>query len=396
MKLPKKLLLVLASSFLLVGCNEPNKGEQCPTCEECRQTVPGTDDGITDDELLEIVRNRIVEDFDALKAKTKDTEILSYLDELKTSALKDTEDMFYIYDEESAIEGADIIVGAYSENLKDKLVATLSNRLLTLIASTRDPEAHAFFNEIRDRYIQPMLDELTGMEEMLDNYVHANNDIDEFIGRTPGGREEDFIYRYKEALSEYGYWLLSEYNDYLEEKVITDHIDEQNEKFDEVDDEETAEALLEELKAEMYAFALNNYKKNLCGALQAFSDEVNENFTNEKIKADFALWVEGDKESVCSHSSFEKALTAYDGAVDVLTNELETATRRFCMDKFEHIYSDYDTRITDEEAWKTFYKEGCKVEAELLHLNPYVIYLEKEMLEIINGFETFCKTLVTE
>lgn len=403
MKLTKKILLVLASTLLLAGCGDKEECpqcEQCQTCEQCQHSPTPGDDGLTEDELLQIVKDRIVERFDGFAEITKDKQILSYLDELKTSALKDTEDMFYVYDEESAIDGADIIVECYTENIRNKLIASLSNRLFNLISSTRDDEAHDFFQRTHDEFIPVLIQDADTIEALLEVYTEANDQIDNFIGKSPTDPEptisEDIIYRYKQLLREEFNVVFDVCGDHLDRNEFSEVVESLLEWLDEATSEEDAYTVAGTIRDEFHNAILPTLKDNLWNEFDNFVVSVNDSISPEfKYIKDEAFAATQDTISdIKAATYYEDALNIFDGAVSNIIDVCIFEFRSWGVNKLLDVYMEYRSAFPKKTP------ERQMIDIEYNTVRSYIVNeaftisnVESRVKEHIDNFTEYCEEI---
>lgn len=394
MKISKKLLLVLASSFLLVGCNQQTDGKQCPECPQCETKPMGGEGDPVDpaqEELRKVVRSKINEIFDDAKKLANDPEILKLIENYRPLALADVENLGELYDEEDATDMAYEVAGAYaSGEFKEIVVAKLNEYFLHAIANSNDPRAVDYLISIYERELSRFDDE-GSFEGILNHNNYLVEEIKRATGITPS--LEDFS-KQKDEVYSYGYEILYGNIDYLEEQPGRDYIDSEVEKFEEVTSEENANKLVNELKAEIYAHFLNLFKIELCNDLRGLQSELENSMTNEAILSDVKRWVESDIETINSQSSFEKALHDHDASIDTLKNEVESAVHGWGIRELSKLHTYYNSLIEGSEDREKFWQEYGRAEAEINSLSPDVAQLEKEIKKVLDAFETFCKTLV--
>lgn len=392
MKLPRKLLLVLASSFLLTGCNPP-AGETCPQCPECEGQPMGG--GETEDpaqeELRKVVRNEINKIFDDAKKLTNELEILQLIENYRPLAIADVENLGELYDEEDATDMAHEIADGYaSGEFKETIVSNLNEYFIYAITNSKDPLAVDYLLSIYERELNRFDDE-GSFEGILNHYNYLVEEIKQATGVTPS--LEDFS-KQKDEVYSYGYEILYGNIEYLEEQPGRDYIDSEVEKFDVVTSEEDANKLVNELKAEIYAHFLNLYKNELCNDLRGLQSELEDSMTNEAILSDVKRWVESDIETINSQSSFENALHDHDASIDTLKNEVESAVHGWGIRELSSLHTHYNSLIEGDEAREKFWQEYGRAEAEINSLSVDVAQLEKEIKKILDAFETFCESLL--
>lgn len=384
MKKTKLLVLFLSSAFLLAGCNKD-------TCQ-CPQITTQTGGDTANDEqavLRGVIKTQLTSIFNDAIESVDNQVLKSYIDDLKSLALREADDVENIIDEDDAINIALEIALKYSnENFKDKVISVLTERLLNLVSLIKDFERQGFLREIYDTGVRNLQDSSETFDDIIEQFNNVNYQIDEYIGST---QEQDFIIKYKEEVREYAMSLYAEHSEYLDKDIIMDKVDEELLNFSTVKTDADAQQLVSTLKGTLYQFVFNLFKQGLCGALDGFVNSLREYITDQTIIEDSCNSLADDKDSIMREDTFERAFTNYEYCIEYYSDELTSRLSRWGLTELDGIKETYKNSFQEgSKEWGEFYIEYYKVYSEIENISSHVFDVESDIKQLLEDFESYC------